>query len=135
VRRLSIRSEPSLSSLILTSSPGFTPSRSRKSAGRTSRPRSSSLAFPLRRRTWETIARAHIWSQVGQAQAGLNRRTSSDDRNRLRAGRRRINASATPRSRCSPTRPSTRPITRAAPLAADALTPGVARLSRSDCSN
>ncbi len=59
VRRLTIRREPPLSSLIVTSSPGFRPSRFRKSAGRTSRPRSSSLVFPLRCVMWDSIAPAH----------------------------------------------------------------------------
>jgi hypothetical protein len=67
VRRLTIRSEPPLSSLIVTSSPGFRPSRFRKSAGRTSRPRSSSLVFPLRRLMWEIIPSAHAWISVGSA--------------------------------------------------------------------
>jgi len=71
VRRLSTRSEPSLSSLILTSSPGFKPSRFRKSAGRTSLPRSSSLAFPLMGNMWEILSVAHVMSQMGHA--GPNR--------------------------------------------------------------
>ena len=70
VRRLSTRSEPSLSSLILTSSPGFRPSRFRKSAGRTSRPRSSRRAFPLMRGTWERVAVAHLPGQVGYLERG-----------------------------------------------------------------
>jgi hypothetical protein len=41
---------------------------------------------------WEMIAGAHIKSRVGHAKAGLTGRTSSDDRNRFRAGGRRVNA-------------------------------------------
>ena len=52
-RRPSTRRTPSLSTVIRTSSPGRSPSRCRKSAGRTSRPRSSSRAVPLVRSMWE----------------------------------------------------------------------------------
>ena len=56
-RRVSTRSAPSASSVILTSSPACRPSRRRSSAGRTRRPRASSRAVPRMRPCGKRIAR------------------------------------------------------------------------------
>jgi hypothetical protein len=55
VSRLSTRSDPSLSSRTTSSSPARIPSRRRRAAGKTNRPRSSSLAVPHRPPMWEII--------------------------------------------------------------------------------
>jgi hypothetical protein len=64
-RRLSIRSEPSASSLMRTSSPALSLSRFRRSAGRTSRPRLSSRALPFVRVMWEIVTESHYGAEMG----------------------------------------------------------------------
>ena len=66
-RRVSTRSAPSASSVILTSSPACKPSRRRNSAGRTKRPRASSRAVPRMRLMWEKDSASHQTIEVGLA--------------------------------------------------------------------
>ena len=65
-RRVSTRSAPSASSLILTSSPACRPSRRRNSAGRTKRPRASNRAVPRMRSMWENDSASHQGTDVGR---------------------------------------------------------------------
>jgi hypothetical protein len=68
-RRVSTRSAPSVSSLILTSSPACKPRRRRSSAGRTNRPRASSRAVPRMGVMWDKDIASHKWARRGQTRA------------------------------------------------------------------